>query len=187
MATQNTGGRGLSAVTVAGLGLLAGALVTAAAHHHALVSLRARLDQYAHDQRHTDLAIQQRLHWELLSKALDDPELAEVVDLYEGHVSPTQRRQYIFANALYTNLLFYYRIGNVSRDEFFKHVRGFLQSPIFREYWEATRQQRASISDTDEAELGLMVDDLVRQLDETEEERWWVVGEPPEGSDSGGA
>ncbi|MEU6530086.1 DUF6082 family protein [Streptomyces sp. NPDC046928] len=183
MSTRDLGVRGLSAAAAAGFGMAAGALVAMAVQRQTLTSLRVRLEHLeraAHSQHHTDLAHQQRLHWELLSKAIDDPELAEVLDLYEGPVSPKQRRQYIFANALYTNLLFYHRIGNLTREEFFKHARGIFQSPIVREYWYAARQQRASISDTDEAEFGLMIDDLLRQLEDAETEEWWVVGEAPD-------
>ncbi|WP_344393367.1 DUF6082 family protein [Streptomyces vastus] len=183
MVTQKRGIRRLSsAAAAAGIGMVAGVLATMAAHRHTLESLRLRLEhleQTAHTQQHTNIANQQRLHWELLSKAIDDPELAEVLDLYEVPVSPKKRRQYLFANALYTNLLFYYRIGNISRDEFFGHVRGIFQNPIVREYWHATQQQRASIANSEEAELGLMVDDLLRQLEEADIDEWWVVGEPP--------
>ncbi|WP_308436799.1 DUF6082 family protein [Streptomyces poonensis] len=174
--------RGPGPAAAMGIGMIAGVLVTRALHHRALEALHlrlTRLEHTAHTQRHTNLASQQRLHWELLSKAIDDPELAEVLDLYESPVSPKQRRQYLFANALYTNLLLYYRIGNISREEFFKHVRGIFQNPTVRDYWYATRQQRASLADTDEAELGLLVDDLLQQLEEADTDEWWVVGEPP--------
>jgi hypothetical protein len=168
----------------AGLGLLTGALATLASQRRALNSLRVRLDrleaQVASTQHHANLANQQHLHWELLSKAIDSPELAEVLDIFEVPASPQERRQYLFANALYTNLLFYYRIGNLSRDEFFGRVRGLLQNPVVREYWFATRGQRATLpEDSDEAELGRLVDDLLRRLDEADTEEWWVVGEPP--------
>ncbi|MET9906020.1 DUF6082 family protein [Streptomyces sp. NPDC006476] len=187
MATQKFGPRGLRCTVAVCIGVAAGGLATLAAQHQSLKVLRARLEHLertAHTQQATNLATQQRQHWELLSKAIDDPELAEVLDLYEPPVSPKQRRQYLFANALYTNLLLYYRIGNLSRDEFFKHVRGMLQNPIVREYWYATQQHRASLADTDEAELGLLVDDLLRQLEDADTEEWWVVGEPP-GESSG--
>ncbi|MFJ9153624.1 DUF6082 family protein [Streptomyces sp. NPDC102270] len=182
MATLSFGARGLSAAVVAGLGMAAGIVATMAAQRSMLESLRARLEhleQQAHTQHHANLASQQSQHWELLSKAIDDPELAEVLDIFEVPASPAKRRQYLYANALYTNLLFYYRIGNLSKDEFFKRVRGTFQNPIVREYWYATQQQRASIADTEEAELGLLVDDLLRQLEEADTEEWWVVGEPP--------
>ncbi|MGW1778341.1 DUF6082 family protein [Streptomyces sp. NPDC002143] len=183
MATQRFGVRGLRTAAAAAVGMAAGALITMAAQRHALEALRVRLEHLertAHSQQHTNLANQQRLHWELLSKAIDDPELAEVLDLFEAPVSTKQRRQYLYANALYTNALFYYRIGNISREEFFGYIRGILQNPVVREYWYATRHQRATIVDgSDEAELGRMVDELLTQLEESDTDEWWVVGEPP--------
>ncbi|MFF0202013.1 DUF6082 family protein [Streptomyces sp. NPDC005017] len=204
MGTLSFGARGPGTAVAAGLGLMTGALVTLAVHRQALATLTTRLerleslatrldrletlasrldqlDRAARAQHHANLAHQQRLHWELLSKAIDDPELAEVLDLYEPPVSPGRRRQYLFANALYTNALFYYRIGNISREEFHGFVRGILQNPVVREYWYATSHQRATIADdSDEAELGRMVDELLAQLEEADGDEWWVVGEPPE-------
>lgn len=183
MATQKSGARRLGTAAAAGLGLMTGALAVLATQRHVINSLRMRLDhleQVAHDQRHTNLANQQRLHWELLSKAIDSPELAEVLDIFEVPTSPQKRRQYLFANALYTNALFYYRVGNITREEFFGYIRGLLQNPVVREYWYATQGQRATLVDgSDEAMLGRMVDGLLRQLEEADVEEWWVVGEPP--------
>ncbi|MCX5561343.1 DUF6082 family protein [Streptomyces sp. NBC_00038] len=183
MATQKSGTRGLRAVATAGMGLVTGALATLAAQRQSLDSLRVRieyLERQAQTQRDTNRALQQRLHWELLSKAMDDPELAEVLDTYDEAVSANKQRQFLFANALYTNALCYYQIGNISREEFFGFVRGILQNRIFREYWYATRPHRATLIDaSEEAELGRMVDDLLRQLEETDIDEWWVVGEPP--------
>ncbi|WP_308406631.1 DUF6082 family protein [Streptomyces sp. AC555_RSS877] len=165
---------------------MTGVLAALAAQHRTLQSLRVRLDhleeQVAHSQVHTNLANQQRLHWELLSKAIDSPELAEVLDIFEAPASQQKRRQYLFANALYTNLVFYYRIGNISLEEFFGFIRGLLQNPVVREYWYATQGQRATLPDgSDEADLGRMVDELLRQLEEMDGDEWWVVGDPPAG------
>ncbi|WP_190217233.1 DUF6082 family protein [Streptomyces griseosporeus] len=184
MATRKTRVRGLGTATAVGLGLVTGAVATLAARHRALAVLRLRLDhlekRVATSHRDANLATQQRLHWELLSKAIDSPELAEVLDIFEVPASPQKRRQYLLANALYTNLLFYYRIGNLSREDFYGRVRGLMQNPVVREYWTATHGQRATLPEgSDEADLGRMVDDLLRQLDEADTEEWWVVGEPP--------
>ncbi|MFI5570935.1 DUF6082 family protein [Streptomyces sp. NPDC051740] len=182
MATQIPGLRRLRTATAAGLCLAAGAIAAMAAQRHTLDSVNERLEQlekHALTQRQANLAMQQRQHWELLSKAIDDPELAEVLGVFEVPVTDRQRRQYLFANALYTNLLCYYRIGNMSKDEFFKRVRGTFQNPIVRDYWYATQQQRASLTGTEEAELGHLVDDLLLQLDEADTDEWWVVGDPP--------
>jgi hypothetical protein len=165
------------------MGLAAGAAAALALQWPAFHALRARvehLEQAAQSQRRTSLAYQQRLHWELLSKAMDDPELAEVLDAYDGTVPPRKQRQFLFANALYTNALCYYRMGNMTREEFFGFARGMLQNPVFREYWYATRPHRATLQDTsEEARLGQMVDDLLTQLEETDIDEWWVVGDPP--------
>ncbi|MGX9884696.1 DUF6082 family protein [Streptomyces sp. NPDC002276] len=184
MATRKRGMRGFATPLAAGLGLVTGAVTVLAAQHRTLRALRTRLDrleeQVANGHRNANLATQQRLHWELLSKAIDSPELAEVLDIFEVPTSQQKRRQYLFANALYTNLLLSYRIGNISRDEFFGFVRGLVQNPVVREYWNATQGQRATLAEgSDEAELGRMVDELLRQLEEADNDDWWVVGDPP--------
>ncbi|MFF5187850.1 DUF6082 family protein [Streptomyces sp. NPDC000345] len=183
MATRKSRIRGLGPLAAAGFGVAAGALVALTVKRNALGDLRTRLEhleQGVSAPPHANLAHQQRLHWELLSKAIDSPELAEVLDIFEVTASPQKRRQFLFANALYTNLLFYYRIGNLTREEFHGRMRGLLQNPIVREYWYATQGQRATLPDgSEEAELGRVVDELLRQLEEADMDEWWVVGEPP--------
>ncbi|MBT2875817.1 DUF6082 family protein [Streptomyces cellulosae] len=182
MGTKSVGLRRLHSVTAAGLGMVAGVIAAVAAQRGTLDAINQRLERLeerADSQPQANLAMQQRQHWELLSKAMDDPQLAEVLDLYETPVTPAKRRQYLFANALYTNLLCYHRMGNLTLDEFFKHARGIFQNRLMREYWEATRQQRAGLKGTEEAELGRLIDDLLAQLDEADTDEWWVVGSPP--------
>lgn len=181
MVTQNAGTRRLRSAAVGGLLMAAGFVAAMAAQRPTLEAMRLRvehLEQQAGSQRQANLAWQQRQNWELLSKAIDDPELAEVLDLYEPPVSAQKRRQLLFANALYTNLLCYHRIGNLTRDEFFRIARGTFQNPIVREYWYATRHHRDSLADSEEAELGKLVDELLLQLEEADTDEWWVVGEP---------
>ncbi|GAA1429006.1 DUF6082 family protein [Streptomyces thermospinosisporus] len=182
MATQNVGFQMLRSAAAGALLMAAGALAAIAAQRHAMETMRQRveeLEEQARAQQRSNLAWQQRQHWELLSKAMDDPDLTEVLDIYDTPVSPQRRRQYLFANALYTNLLCYHRIGNLTREEFFQHVRAMFQNPVVREYWYATRHLRASLTGTEEAELGALVDHLLLQLEEADTDEWWVVGEPP--------
>ncbi|WSM42630.1 DUF6082 family protein [Streptomyces cellulosae] len=182
MGTKSVGLRRLHSVTAAGLGMVAGVIAAVAAQRNALDAINRRLERLedqADNQQQANLALQQRQHWELLSKAIDDPQLAEVLDIYEVPVDTQKRRQYLFANALYTNLLCYHRMGNFTLDEFYKHARAIFQNPIAREYWEATRHNRASLKGTEEARLGELIDDLLAQLDEADTDEWWVVGEPP--------
>lgn len=121
-----------------------------------------------------------RAYQELLLKAIDDPQLAIVMDTFDVEVPEVMRRQLLFAHALYTNAVLSYRTGVFSSPELFGHLRIMIQNPVFRAYWDATRHQRASLHETSpESRIGLMVDDLVQQLDDMDFEEWWVVGEPP--------
>ncbi|WP_221349087.1 DUF6082 family protein [Streptomyces beigongshangae] len=174
MATRNFGTQGCGSTAAAGLTFTVGIGVLIAQQWH---SRRLRLNE----QQHINLANQQRLHWELLSKALEDPALAAVLDTHKGTIPSDKYRQFLFANAVYTNALLAYRIGNVNRAELFGHLRGTVQNPIFREYWEVTRPARASLEASSvEAQVGRMMDNLINDLDEADTEEWWVVGDPPE-------
>lgn len=182
MTTQKHWIRGAGSAAVAGLACTAALLV----QQRRLRELRLRLAEHeeadrSEQQRHGHLAHQQRLQWELLNRAMGDPDLAAVLDTFGGTIPPAKHRQFLFANALYTNALFAYRLGNITRSELFGHVRGTLQNPIVREYWEATRAARASLEETSiEAQIGRMVDRLIHELDEADTDEWWVVGDPPE-------
>ncbi|MER5480311.1 DUF6082 family protein [Streptomyces sp. NPDC002734] len=179
----------LRSLAVACLGAAAGAITATAVQRRALDELRAALDQHLTQtramRREVNLTSQQRQHWALLSKAIDDPDLAEVLDVYEGPgLTPRKRRQYLFANALYTNMLFYYRIGNMTKEEFFGFARSTLQNAPFREYWHDTRHHRVSLPpSTEEAQLGALIDGLLQELEQAEDEDWWVVGIQPSESE----
>ncbi|MFE9769249.1 DUF6082 family protein [Streptomyces sp. NPDC005808] len=169
---MSSGIRGLGSAAAAGLAFAVGALALLTAQQRNDNELRLRVEQ-------------QRLHFQLLSKAMDDPELAAVMSTVDLSAEPVEthtslRRQYLFANALYTNVLQTYLTGNVNWQEMHGHVRVLCQSRVFRDYWEATRHHRRSLDESsDEARVGRMVDNLVHDLDESDTEEWWVVGEPP--------
>jgi len=180
MVTQNFGVRRWSSAATAGLAFAAGFLVVLAAQQRRFEALRLRVAKVEQtDGRNARLAEQQRFQTYLLDKALDDPDLAEVLSTID-ELDPTRRRQYLFANALYTNALRAYRAGDVNLDELHGHLRVICQSAIFRDYWDATRHHRASLRErSQEARVGRMVDALIRDLDESDTEEWWVVGAPP--------
>ncbi|KAA0922190.1 DUF6082 family protein [Streptomyces apricus] len=172
MATQNFA-RGCGSAAAVGL--------TFAAAIGVLVVQQRQSRRLRLSEQHINLANQQRLHWELLSKALEDPALAAVLDTHDGAIPSAKYRQFLFANALYTNALLAYRIGNVNRAELFGHLRGTVQNPIFREYWEVTRPARASLEASSiEAQVGRLMDNLINDLDEADTDEWWVVGDPHE-------
>ncbi|MER6690183.1 DUF6082 family protein [Streptomyces minutiscleroticus] len=168
MATQKLWTRGLSAAK-SRLASTAGAVTERTSRH----------------RRRAALTEQHRLHFDLLCKAMDDPALAAVLDTYESDIAPERQRQYLFANILYVNALYFHRIGAFSLTELYGHLRVICRNKIFREYWAATRHHRESLPDSsEEAELGRMMDALVQDMsslgqDDDGDDEWWVVGEPP--------
>ncbi|MGW7259874.1 DUF6082 family protein [Streptomyces sp. NPDC054834] len=181
MATQRSGRtRGLGSAAVAGLAFTAGTVAAWTARQRRCAELRLRAERAERaESRRAALVDYQRLQLGLLERAIDDPELALVLSTFEAE-SPTQVRQHLFANALYANTLFGYRIGVATLEELHGHLRVLCRSALFRRYWESTRPHRASLKDeSEEGRIGRMVDTLIRDLDEADTEEWWVVGEPP--------
>ncbi|MGW5468736.1 DUF6082 family protein [Streptomyces chartreusis] len=181
MATQKNAAGRLRAAA-AGL-LLATAGMTLAARQRRLEAERLQLKRIELEElasRRRALAHQQRMHWELLSRAIDNPSLAAVIDTYDPSIPAERRRQYFYANAWYVNLYHLYRAGIVDQEEFYGHARELFQNALMREYWEASKGQRATLKhSSDEARIGRMVDGLIKDLDEADTDEWWVVGNPP--------
>ncbi|NGO46305.1 DUF6082 family protein [Streptomyces ureilyticus] len=118
---------------------------------------------------------------DLLLKAVENDDVADAIDTYDGSFSSEERRRIIVADVQYRNAFFAYSIGVMPWDEFYGRVRTMLQNHWFREYWHASRHQRASLPETSlESQVGRRVDDLDRMLDEADVDEWWVVGEAPE-------
>ncbi|MFF4017156.1 DUF6082 family protein [Streptomyces sp. NPDC001843] len=192
MATQRTGIRRLGCAAAAALALsVTGTVASFLAHRRAVEALvRAhtellrRLDALEEQRRRAgwrmDLVEYQRDHRQLLRAAMEDQELLLVLDTYEADLSPQAQKQYLFANALYVHALNGYRTGLLTRGELRGHIRMLFQNPVMRAYWEATRPHRASLrDDSEEAEIGRMVDELLLELDEADTDEWWVVGDSP--------
>jgi hypothetical protein len=166
-------------------------MVTQSSWKGRLTAARARLASAAgsvvvagtRHRRRAALTEQHRLHFDLLCKAMDDPALAAVLNTYEVDLAPEKQRQYLFANALYVNALYFHRIGAMTRGELYGHFRIMCQNKIFQEYWTATQHHRESLPDSsEEAELGQMMDSLIQEQADSDTDEWWVVGEPPDES-----
>ncbi|MCT9077040.1 DUF6082 family protein [Streptomyces fulvoviolaceus] len=167
MATQSTGVRRIVSAAKTKLAAAIDSVSTPGSRH----------------RKRAALAEQHRLSFDLLCKAMDDPALAEVLNTYESEIPLHKQRQFLFANALYVNNLHFYRIGALSQAELYGHLRVMCQNKVFREYWEATRHHRKSLPEaSEEFILGRMMDDLIQELDDSDTDEWWVVGEPPDES-----
>ncbi|MFI1166421.1 DUF6082 family protein [Streptomyces sp. NPDC020801] len=165
MATQSSGVRRIVSAVKAGFAAVTDSISAPGSRH----------------RRRVALTEQHRLHFDLLCKAMDDPALTAVLDTYESEIPLEKQRQFLFANALYINALYFHRIGVMSRAELYGHLRVMGQNAVFREYWEATRHHRESLPGTsEEYALGRMMDDLIQELADSDSDEWWVVGEPPD-------
>ncbi|MFI6282090.1 DUF6082 family protein [Streptomyces sp. NPDC050988] len=183
MVTRKVGGRNRSAAStehVVAAARVAGVLVMAFRVH---VSLR-RLEALAQErQRRETLTEYRRDHHRLIRRATEDPSLLPVLDAYEGDLHPDTQRRHLFANDLYQHAYQGYQLGVLSRAELRGHLRYMFQSQAMRSYWRVTRHHRASlVEDSEEAEIGRMVDALVAAIEDAEADgdAWWVVGDPPE-------
>ncbi|WP_121749649.1 DUF6082 family protein [Streptomyces sp. E2N166] len=167
----------------AAAGMLLATGVTLAARRRGLEKARLHERQLELEElaiRRKSLRHQQRMHWELLARAIDDPSLAEVIDTYDKDIPAQKRRQFFYANAWYVNLYHLYEAGLLDQEELFGRLRELFQTPLMREYWEASKEQRASLKATStESRVGGMVDGLIKDLDEADTDDWWVVGTPP--------
>ncbi|WP_217165809.1 DUF6082 family protein [Streptomyces sp. AC512_CC834] len=163
--------------------LVATAGVSLAARQRRLEAQRLeikRLELEEATSRRRALAHQQRMHWELLTRAMDDSSLAAVIDTYDKDIPAEKRRQFFYANAWYVNLYHLYQTGLLDQQELFGRLREIFQTPLMREYWEASKAQRATLEESsDETRIGAMVDGLIKDLDEADTDEWWVVGTPP--------
>ncbi|GAA3486033.1 MULTISPECIES: DUF6082 family protein [Streptomyces] len=135
----------------------------------------AMLIQQQRIHRRIALTAQRQLQLQLQCKAMADPQLAAVLDTYEEEVPADRQRQFLFANALYGNILHDCRVGTMSLEEALGHLRITCQSKVFREYWDATGHHRASLpSDSAEAAMGRLVDEIVARASD-EGDQWWIA------------
>lgn len=88
MATKKYGAQHFASTAAAGLSLVGAGFVLATQQRRSktLRMQEKRLEQERQTQRRLALAHQQRMHWELLIKAIDDSSLAAVIDTYDKDI-----------------------------------------------------------------------------------------------------
>ncbi|MFJ6085118.1 DUF6082 family protein [Streptomyces sp. NPDC092369] len=132
-----------------------------------------------------------RQRLDLLRQAMDDPQLAEILNTYPsvrmGLDGPEPResavRRYLFCQALYEQEVLAFRVGVIGWEELYGRMRILLQNPHFREWWQETKSHRASLPrGSVEARIGSMVDTLVEALEDADADDWWAAGDPPDWS-----
>jgi hypothetical protein len=82
-------------------------------------------------------------HISLLRMAMDDPDLAATWPMYDESAPPVRNKQYMYVNAVLSLHLLAYQTGYSE-----KHVEATLRSlfaaPVWREFWERNRANRAT-------------------------------------------
>ncbi len=140
-----------------------------------LAELLRQLTLMTEEIHRANLIQQYRLAAEQMERMIDDPTLAVAASTLPG-LSESRRRQMIFANRQYGNLLLSHRVGACEWDELIGHLRVLCRNALFAEYWDRTVEHRRSLpTDSLEARVGAVVDVMLEELAEDPDE-WWIVG-----------
>jgi hypothetical protein len=181
MATQKRAARSIGSAVTAGLGLMRAFFARGPRRRRQEEILAELLQQLTlmTDEIHRANVIQQyRLTVEQMDRMVDDPSLADTASTLPG-LSEGRRRQMIFANRQYGNLLLAHRVGVCDWDELLGHLRVLCRNALFAEYWDRTVEHRRSLpADSLEARVGAAVDVMLEELADDPDE-WWIVGPPP--------
>ena len=85
------------------------------------------------------------LHNNLTKMAIDDVDLAEVWPPLQAGLPVRRNRQYLYANLILQHAWLYYRVSDYTEAEMRSNLRYLFESPLFREFWLATREPRSSV------------------------------------------
>lgn len=147
------------------------------------MELLGQLTLMTEEIHRANLIQQYRLTLDQMDRAIDDPALADAGSTLTG-IPVAKRRQMIFVNREYGNLLVAHRVGVCDWDELLGHLRVLCRNKLFAEYWDRTIEHRRSLpADSTEARVGAVVDVMIEELADDPEE-WWIVGPDPAGPGS---
>ncbi|WP_331724819.1 DUF6082 family protein [Streptomyces canus] len=137
---------------------------------------RAELHEKLHEKLHQEALLDAgRRRLEQLYRAIDDPSLAETMSLLYN-VSPEKRRQFLFIQATYENMVLDVRTGVLTWDELIGRLRIFARNAVVAEYWDRTAEERRALpQDSLEARVGQELDVMLEELADDPEE-WWITG-----------
>lgn len=178
MATQKRAARRIGSAALAGLDLMRARFAWGARRRRQEEILSALLEQLTlmtEEIHRANLIQQYRLTVDQMDRTIDDPALADVSSTLPG-LSEGRRRQMLFANRQYGNLLLAHRVGVCDWDELIGHLRVLCRNGVFAEYWDRTAEHRRSLpADSTEGRVGAAVDIMLEELADDPDE-WWIVG-----------
>ncbi len=123
---------------------LAALVITFRVQFSELRTHRAELAQQRTEMYRTAEASLRALHVKLIEMSLNDPSLAAVWPISYTERSEERRRQFLYINLVFQQLWLEARIANYTEAEIEAYLRRHFTSPLFREYWQATRAARIS-------------------------------------------
>ena len=134
---------------------------TAAMQRRELSIQRQELSKSHRELHRSAEADLRRLHMDLLKMAIDDPSLAEVwCDFRDA--SPEQRRQYHYANLVFSHFFLNYKLEIITEAEMRGYLLNITRSPIFRGYWIAAEPGRRFLAENSpEHSFGILVDEAM--------------------------
>jgi hypothetical protein len=105
------------------------------------------------------------LHMRLIKMSIDDPDLAEVWPPFAPGLSVKRNRQYLYANLIYAHILLVHSLGIVTDREALGYMRSFINTPIFKSFWDAARPMREELEPTShEYRFATLVDEAFTQI-----------------------
>ncbi|MFC1442100.1 DUF6082 family protein [Streptacidiphilus sp. N1-10] len=105
-----------------------------------------------------------RLHMELIKMAIDDPALADVWGAYRTEIPMERRRQYLYANLIFSHLYLNHKLQIADDAEMLGHLRVITKNEIFREYWKEASGSRAPLAEgSAERIFGRLVDQAIAE------------------------
>jgi hypothetical protein len=100
---------------------------------------RAQEEQNKHLRMSAEAELR-NLHVDLLRMSLHDDSLAEFWES-PGYDTPEHRRQFLYANLVYSHFFLHFKLGLRSYEEMIGHIQSDLcRSSVFRAYWQASRR-----------------------------------------------
>ena len=105
-----------------------------------------------------------RLHMDLIKIAIDDPSLADVWGDYRTEIPTERRRQYLYANLIFSHMYLMHKLQVADDAEMLGHLRVITKSEIFREYWAEAAGSRVPLAEgSTERIFGLLVDQAIAE------------------------
>ena len=106
-----------------------------------------------------------RLHMALIQMAMDDSTLADVWGDYRAGIPRERRRQYLYANLIFSHLYLNHKLQMADDAEMLGLLRILSKSEIFREYWAEAAGSRALLAEESaERIFGSLVDQAMAEL-----------------------